>query len=62
MPDERDDRTARMELRLAPAEKALLRKAADVGGEDASGFVRRVALTEARALLAKTAPTPKPKR
>lgn len=60
MPDERDDRTARMELRLTPAEKALLRKAADVGGEDASSFVRRAALTEARALLAKT--TPKTKR
>jgi uncharacterized protein (DUF1778 family) len=46
-------RDARLELRLTPKEKADLTKAASIGGEDVSSFIRRVALTEARKLLEK---------
>jgi uncharacterized protein (DUF1778 family) len=49
-------RDARLELRLTPEEKALVEQAAALGGEDTSTFVRRVALIEARALLAKMRP------
>lgn len=41
-------REARMALRLTPEEKALVENAAALGGEDASSFVRRAAIIEAR--------------
>lgn len=47
------DRTARLELRLTEEEKAILSEAAELGGEDTSTFVRRVAIVAARELLAK---------
>lgn len=54
MPTKPDrDRDARMELRLKPEEKDLIERAAALGGEDTSGFVRRTALLAARELLAK---------
>ena len=37
-----------MALRLTPEEKALVENAAALGGEDASSFVRRAAIIEAR--------------
>lgn len=46
-------RVARLELRMTPEERELIEQAAVLGGEDASGFVRRVALIEARTMLAK---------
>lgn len=46
-------RLARLEVRMKPEEKAMIEQAAAYGGEDVSTFVRRVALVEARALLAK---------
>jgi uncharacterized protein (DUF1778 family) len=46
-------RDARLELRMTPEEKALIERAAALGGEDVSTFVRRVALLEARTLLAR---------
>ncbi len=46
-------RIARLELRMTPEERELIEQAAVLGGEDASGFVRRVALIEARTTLAK---------
>lgn len=46
-------RDARLELRMTPEEKALIEQAAQLGGEDTSQFARRVALMEARALLAR---------
>lgn len=49
-------RDARLELRLTPEEKRLVEEAARLGGEDVSTFVRRVALLEARALLARMGP------
>lgn len=48
-------RDARLEIRMTPEEKALIEQAAALGGEDVSTFVRRVALIEARVLLAKLA-------
>lgn len=47
-------RDARLELRMTPEEKALVEQAAALGGEDTGSFVRRVALIEARAILART--------
>lgn len=49
------ERHARLELRMTDEEKALLERAAKLGGEDTSQFVRRVALMEARLLEAKLA-------
>lgn len=46
-------RDARLELRMTPEEKELLERAAQLGGEDTSTFARRVALIEARALIAR---------
>lgn len=46
-------RDARLELRLTPEEKEVIERAAALGGEDTSTYVRRVALIEARTLLAK---------
>lgn len=46
-------RDARLELRMTPDEKDLLERAAQLGGEDTSTFARRVALIEARALIAR---------
>ena len=46
-------RDARLDLRLRHEEKATLERAAALGGEDVSSFVRRTALTEARLLLAR---------
>lgn len=46
-------RDARLELRMTPEEKELLERAAKLGGEDTSTFARRVALIEARALIAR---------
>jgi len=48
-----DERTARLEVRVSPAEKALLRRAAELGGEDASSLTRRAALVEARRVIAR---------
>ena len=48
-----DDRSERMELRLTPREKALLRRAASLGGEDASSLLRRAGLVEARRIVAR---------
>lgn len=45
-------RSERVEFRLRGDEKALMQQAAEMGGEDVSSFVRRVALTDARRLLA----------
>ena len=47
------ERHARLELRMTDDEKALLERAARLGGEDTSQFVRRVALMEARMLESK---------
>jgi uncharacterized protein (DUF1778 family) len=44
-------RSERLELRMRADEKATLERAAALGGEDVSSFVRRTALTEARLLL-----------
>lgn len=49
------ERHARLELRMTDEEKALLEQAAKLGGEDTSQFVRRVALIEARTLVARLA-------
>lgn len=49
------ERHARLELRMTEEEKALLERAAKLGGEDTSQFVRRVALMEARLLESKLA-------
>jgi uncharacterized protein (DUF1778 family) len=46
-------RDSRLELRMTPEEKALIEEAARLGGEDTSQFARRVALLEARSLLAR---------
>lgn len=48
-----EDRTARLEVRLSPAEKRLLQRAAMLGGEDVSALTRRAALIEARRVLAR---------
>ena len=47
------DRNARLELRLRADEKDSLAKAAELGGEDTSQFVRRVSIIAARELLAR---------
>lgn len=44
-------REARVEIRMTDAEKALLERAAALGGEDLSAYMRRVSLTDARRLL-----------
>ncbi len=41
-------RDERMALRLTGEEKAIIENAAALGGEDASSFVRRAAIIEAR--------------
>jgi uncharacterized protein (DUF1778 family) len=44
-------RDARMALRLTAEEKSLVENAAAIGGEDASSFVRRAAIVEARRVM-----------
>ena len=47
------ERDARLEIRMKPEEKALIERAASLGGEDTSQFARRVALIAARELTAR---------
>lgn len=47
------ERDARLEIRMKPEEKDLVARAAELGGEDTSQFVRRVAILAARELLAR---------
>jgi len=53
-PPDRDDdpAPARVELRLKPADRDLLQRAAALGGDDVASFVRRTAMIKARRLLA----------
>lgn len=50
-PKSDSDRIARMELRMKQEEKDIIERAASLGGEDTSSFVRRTALVEARSIL-----------
>jgi len=43
---------ARIELRLKPADRDILQKAAALVGDDVASFVRRTAMLKARRLLA----------
>ena len=49
------ERDARMEIRMKSDEKELIERAAAIGGEDPAQFARRVAIVEARLLIAKVA-------
>jgi uncharacterized protein (DUF1778 family) len=47
-----DQTPARVELRLKPADRDLLQRAAALVGDDVASFVRRTAMIKARRLLA----------
>ena len=47
------ERDARLEIRMKPAEKELIERAAALGGEDTSQFARRIAIVAARELIAR---------
>ena len=51
MPRTSRGRTEQVHVLMTPEEKALLKAASELGGEDLGGYVRRVALTDARRLL-----------
>lgn len=51
-------KTDRLELRIAPTDRALLQRAADREGLGLADFVRRAALVSARAALAKKIDSP----
>lgn len=53
------NRTARFALRLTTDERHLLQLAANVGGEDVSAFVRRMALSGARVIVPNAPPPQK---
>lgn len=46
-----ETRSERFAMRLTPSEIGILERAAAVGGEDVSTFVRRLAITGAKAIL-----------
>ena len=51
------NRTARVEMRMTEEEKAMVERAAEVGDEDTSSYMRRIVLTESKALLARMKPS-----